>query len=244
MAPFVGAVVAACGIAATVSAASSWNPTLLVNTEAFQVIDASDTAANVELRFGDSLNAVMQFDRTNNRFDFSTSVYVRGNVTLTGALTMTRYTTSGGVLYSSGSQVVVSPKGSSGQVLVSRETAAPLWKYPKTSMVWYLGGTAAVGSNKGANVTMPFAMTATSVNLRATGAPTGQALIVDILKDGATLFGTKPQIDAAASSGGSNAVFSVTSLTAGSVITVNVTQVGSTFAGSGITIQLNGTRTF
>lgn len=225
-------------------AASSWNPTLLVNTEAFQVIDESNTAANLELRFGETLNAVMQYDRTNARFDFSRSVYVRGNVTLTGALTLTRYTTSGGVVYSSGSQLVVSPKGSSGQVLVSRETAAPLWKSPMTSMVWFLGGTAAVGSNKGANVTMPFAMTAVSVNLRAIGAPTGQALIVDILKDGVSLFGTKPQINAAATSGGSNAVFSTTALTRDAVMTVNVTQVGNTFAGSGITVQLNGTRQY
>lgn len=225
-------------------AASSWNPTLLVNTEAFQVIDETNTAANLELRFGETLNATMQYDRTNARFDFSKSVYVRGNVTLTGALTLTRYTTSGGVVYSSGSQLVVSPKGSSGQVLVSRETAAPLWKSPMTSMVWFLGGTAAVGSNKGANVTMPFAMTAVSVNLRAIGAPTGQALIIDILKDGVSLFGTKPQINAAATSGGGNAVFSTTALARDAVMTVSVTQVGNTFAGSGITVQLNGTRLY
>lgn len=111
-------------------------------------------------------------------------------------------------------------------------------------MVWFLGGTVTIGSNKGANVTMPFDMTLTSVNLRATGAPTGQALIVDILKDGVTLFGTKPQINAAATSGGGSAVLSTTTLTTGSVVTVNLTQVGSTFAGSGITIQLNGTRVY
>jgi hypothetical protein len=64
---------------------SSWGPTFLVNTEAFQTIDDSDTASNVVLRFGDGLREQILYDRTNLRFAFSRSVKIGGALTVTGA---------------------------------------------------------------------------------------------------------------------------------------------------------------
>src|SRR3989344_5374149 len=61
-------------------AASSWNPTLLVNTEAFSVIDDSDSTANIVLQFGDSVAQTLTYDRTAAHFQFSTGLSVLGHM--------------------------------------------------------------------------------------------------------------------------------------------------------------------
>lgn len=58
--------------------ASSWNPTLLVNTEAFQEIDDGDGSSNIELRFGASTQTLKFL--TTSKFQFSHSVSVLGNI--------------------------------------------------------------------------------------------------------------------------------------------------------------------
>ncbi|MEI8230510.1 MAG: helix-turn-helix domain-containing protein [Candidatus Peregrinibacteria bacterium] len=171
------------------------------------------------------------------------TIKVQGNLSVSGSI-MTELNTGGGVVYSNSGTLATTAKGASGQLLIAQGTTAPLWRSPATSMVWYLDGSMAVGGNQGAAVTMPYGFTPSSVNLRATGAPTGASLIVDIKKDGMTIFGTKPQIYNNYFTGGTGAVLSITDLSIGSIITVDVTQIGSTFAGSGVTIQLNGTRKY
>jgi hypothetical protein len=69
--------------------ASSWNPLVLVNTEAFQTIDEGDSTTDVILRFGDTLNKTITFDRTNTRFDFNDDLYVQGGLEATGTITGT-----------------------------------------------------------------------------------------------------------------------------------------------------------
>lgn len=66
-------------------AASTWNPTLLVNTESFQTIDEGDSTTNIEIRFGGTLNEKIVYDRTNNRFNFTRSVKIGGQLTTTGS---------------------------------------------------------------------------------------------------------------------------------------------------------------
>ncbi|MFH0770981.1 MAG: hypothetical protein V1926_06470 [Candidatus Peregrinibacteria bacterium] len=68
--------------------ASSWNPTLLVSTEAFQTIDDSDTAANVVLKFGDTLKESLTYNRSSGRFEFSRPIFVGGGITATGSLSV------------------------------------------------------------------------------------------------------------------------------------------------------------
>ncbi len=171
------------------------------------------------------------------------SFRVRG--TLSGSnLWVNNIATSGAVLYSSGSQVRATARPGTGQVLIGQGAAPPVWKDPIVSMVWYLGGTQVVGNKQGAQIYMPVGFTATSVNMVITGAPTGAAVIVDLKKDGTTIFSTKPQIDAGAFTGGSNAVISNSTLSFSSIVSLDVTQVGSTFAGSGLTVLLNGTRKY
>ncbi|MDD5055521.1 MAG: hypothetical protein PHZ00_04610 [Candidatus Peribacteraceae bacterium] len=166
-----------------------------------------------------------------------------GNVSVSGSI-LTELNTGGGVLYSNTGTLATTAKGSSGQILVARGTAAPEFKNPTGSMVWYLDGDAATGTRQGATITMPFGMTATSVNLRAAGAPTGTALIVDINEGGTTLFSTRPEIAASATTGGGGAAFNDVAIAIGAELSIDIDQIGSTFAGSGITIQLNGIRKY
>lgn len=121
--------------------ASSWNPTLLVNTEAFQVVHEGDSAAgtNVELRFGDTLSEKIYWDRTNSEFRFSDDIRADGNITSSGGIVVnsaSRFknnvnvagTASGAVLYAS------SGINSSGAVII---------KTPITTSTT-LGGTGAL----------------------------------------------------------------------------------------------------
>jgi len=64
--------------------ASSWNPGLLVNTETFQVIDDADTTSDLYVRFGDTLNKRLTFERTLDRFNFNDDVYVSGDLNVKG----------------------------------------------------------------------------------------------------------------------------------------------------------------
>ena len=76
------------GMPALVVAASGWNPTLLVNTESFNTIDDGDGTTNIEMRFGDTLQEKIIFNRSEWRFEFSQSIYVGGDVTATGSLSI------------------------------------------------------------------------------------------------------------------------------------------------------------
>lgn len=79
-------------------------------------------------------------------------------------------------------------------------------------------------------------LTISKVGLFIGTSPVGSALIVDIKKNGTTIFPTtaKPQIAAGASSG--SAVPDTTAWADGEYLTIDVTQVGSTTPGSDLTI--------
>jgi hypothetical protein len=72
-------------------------------------------------------------------------------------------------------------------------------------------------------------------------APTGANLIIDVKKNGATIYTTsanRPTVVAGANSGGPGATPDATSLAAGDYITVDIAQVGSTVAGSDLTVVI------
>lgn len=76
-------------------------------------------------------------------------------------------------------------------------------------------------------------------------APTGASIIVDVKKNGVTIYGTagnRPTIAAAANSATVGA-HSVTSVTTGDYLTVDVAQIGSTVAGSDLTVAVRLHRT-
>ena len=93
---------------------------------------------------------------------------------------------------------------------------------------------------------MPYAFTLTAVRLNCNTAPTGSALVVNVLQGGSTIFSTKPQIDSGTRTSvgsGTAAVISTSALADDAEITINIDQIGSTIAGKGLKIWLIGTRT-
>lgn len=352
------------------SAVTTGRPMLLVNTEAFQTIDAGDQVTNVELQFGTTAEKII-WDIVQSRFDVSDDLHVTDNITGSGGLaiesnirakanmtinsdndtnnasltfgnatlaqtlsfihatqkfrfstsldvagTMSGYaltvsglrncdsidtdangvlscgtddggvggggmeqsdgdlryvntagdtmtgslnvrgtlsgmtlragnmTVSGAIVYSSGNTLKQNAKGLSGQLLISQGTSAPKWANPAGGMIWYFDGTQATTVMKGPQITMPFGLTLSGITLKAKGAPTGAALIYDINKNGSSIFSTRPQIDASSTTGGTGAVFSTTTLEENSTLTIDIDQVGSTFAGSGVTVILKGVRNY
>jgi hypothetical protein len=78
----------------------------------------------------------------------------------------------------------------------------------------------------------------TNVRASVNTAPTGASVIIDVLKNGTTIFTTqanRPAISASTNVS-SLAVPNITSLTSSDYLTVNVSQVGSTIAGSDLTV--------
>src|SRR3989338_3851903 len=74
------------GISGIAQAVSSWNPTLIVNTESFNVIDSGDGTTDIELRFGTSGNNKLQWNLNATRFQFTSNLLVGGNLSATGAI--------------------------------------------------------------------------------------------------------------------------------------------------------------
>jgi hypothetical protein len=106
-------------------------------------------------------------------------------------------------------------------------------------LVFSMPGTLTVGVG---TIQLPIWRTITiqNVRVRAGTQPTGAAIIVDINKNGTTIFTTqanRPTI-AVSTSEDAAAVPDVTSYAAGDYVTVDVDQIGSTVAGSDIVIVI------
>jgi hypothetical protein len=88
----------------------------------------------------------------------------------------------------------------------------------------------------------PFAATILGITSAVNTAPTGASLICDVNKNGTTVFttqGNRPTIAAsgtASHTGTSEAVPDVTAIAAGDYLTVDIDQVGSTVAGSNLSV--------
>ena len=92
---------------------------------------------------------------------------------------------------------------------------------------------------------MPCAMTLTAVRATLTTAPVGSTLIVDINEGGTSILSTKLSIDASektSTTAATAAVISDSSLADDAEITIDIDQVGSTTAGTGLKVWLIGTR--
>jgi len=81
----------------TIAHASSWNPTLLVNTEAFTTIDDGDGSSNIEMRFG-STGSGLILNVTDNQFEFDASLEVQGTVSGNIIHAQDTLTSSGGLV--------------------------------------------------------------------------------------------------------------------------------------------------
>jgi len=110
----------------------------------------------------------------------------------------------------------------------------------KTTLSFAVTGTLAVGTDKAPTLLAPCTLTITKVKLVVKTAPSGQAIIVDVNKNGTTIFttqGNRPQIAAGATTGDSGTP-DVTSLAEGDKLTVDIDQVGSGTAGADLTVEV------
>jgi hypothetical protein len=85
------------------------------------------------------------------------------------------------------------------------------------------------------------AWTITGIRTSVGVAPAGASIIVDVNKNGTTLFTTqanRPTIAAAANTSGNVTTMDVTSVAAGEYLTVDIDQIGSTTAGADLTVQI------
>lgn len=92
---------------------------------------------------------------------------------------------------------------------------------------------------------MPFAMSVTSVRASVNTAPTGATIIVDINEATTSILSTKLSIDASeftSTTAATPAVISDPLLADDAEITIDIDQVGSTIAGKGLKVVINGTR--
>jgi len=92
---------------------------------------------------------------------------------------------------------------------------------------------------------MPYAFTLSAVRASVTTAPTGSAITVDINEAGTSVLSTKITIDPTEKTSvtaASQPVISDTALADDAEITVDIDQVGSTVAGTGLKITLIGTK--
>ena len=101
--------------------------------------------------------------------------------------------------------------------------------------------TALTTGNAKATFRMPYAFTLTAVRASVTTAPVGSTLTVDINEAGSTILSTKITIDASEKTSTTAAtppVISDTSLADDAQMTVDIDQVGSSTAGSGLIVTL------
>lgn len=91
---------------------------------------------------------------------------------------------------------------------------------------------------------LPYAFTLTGISASVTTAPTGATLIVDVNEGGTSIMTTnKIVIDVSETSTATAATaptLTDNSLASGSLITIDVDQIGSTVAGAGLKVYLTG----
>ncbi len=93
---------------------------------------------------------------------------------------------------------------------------------------------------------IPYGFTLTDVRCSVNTAPTGSTIIVDINEGGSSILSTKLSIDVSETTSTTAAtppVISDTSLADDSIISIDIDQIGSTVAGTGLKVVLIGNRT-
>lgn len=113
----------------------------------------------------------------------------------------------------------------------------------KGQFFWGLGGTQIIDTNVSFEYEASATLTITGIELRAKTGPTGSdPLIIDINKNGTTIFGVKPQINAGSQVDAGVATLTTTDLVAGDVLVVDVDGIGDSVAGADISVILTCTQ--
>jgi hypothetical protein len=132
----------------------------------------------------------------------------------------------------------VAPLDGSSKVPVANLPNAALNKIPafsNTGTLAVIAGTHRLYNDSGVNWTI------TSVRASVGTAPAGASIIIDVNKNGTTIFTTqanRPTIAAASNTSGKVTNMNITTIADGEYLTVDIDQVGSTTSGGDLTLQL------
>ena len=139
--------------------------------------------------------------------------------------------------------------GTNGQLLFadSTNTDGNAWLDNTTSFVIACSDETSdlvVGDDK-AQIRLPFQFELTSVSANVNTAPTGSTISIQVQEDGSDILSTPITIDVSETTSATAAtppVISDSTLAANSIISIDLDQVGSTIAGTGLKINLIGYR--
>jgi hypothetical protein len=108
-------------------------------------------------------------------------------------------------------------------------------------IMWFRPSDAAVATNVSARIDLPFACTIKKARAYAKTAPTGANLIFDINKNGTSIWAATQAnrlTITATNNTGSQTSFDTVALAVDDYLTLDIDQIGSTLAGSDITVEL------
>ena len=108
------------------------------------------------------------------------------------------------------------------------------------AFAWYIAGTLATGASQGPRYVVPQNMTITKVWLIVRTAPTNAAILIDIHKNGTTIWSTQGNRGTIAAAGttGNTTTFDTTALSAGDYLDLDIDQIGSGTAGADLCVVL------
>ena len=162
---------------------------------------------------------------------------------ITGAKLSMGGDAAGDILYYNGTDYQKLGIGTAGQHLVTNTAAnAPEWTLGVYDISFIAGYDATlVGADVAVQTYAEMVMARTGIFEGEVGyidtVCTGSALICDVLKNGTSIYSTKPQF-AVSTNAMTAGVLSTTAFVSGDRVTFKVTQIGSTIAGSGVRFML------
>ena len=212
---------------------------------------AHSAAANYTLTFPTTDGSSGEFLQTDGSGNLSWSAAGSGTVSSVGLSAPTGFSVTGSPVTTSGTLTLAYAAGYQGYTtaeatkLSGIETGAEV----NNSDIYVIACSdettdLTTGTAK-ATFRMPAAGTLTAVRASVTTAPAGSALVVDINEAGTSVLSTKLSIDATektSTTAATAAVISDSALAADAEITIDIDQIGSTTAGTGLKVQLEVTR--
>lgn len=157
-------------------------------------------------------------------------------------LPVSTFDAKGDVLVGSADNAVARlPVGTRGQTAIVDSAQTTGLKYVAICEPYIFSVTGALSVTTGkSKIVLQAAYEVESIHAYVNTAPTGASVIVDVFKNGTTLFTTqanRPTISAGANSS-TNTLPDVIAFASGDILSVDVSQVGSTVAGSDLTVTI------
>lgn len=108
-------------------------------------------------------------------------------------------------------------------------------------LTWFVSGqlsNGVVGTDVSQSYKIPWRVKPVEIWMKATTAPSGQAVLVDINDDGTSILSTAASLPAGLRESRSHTFVDESTIEKGSVLTLDVDQVGSLISGANLTVSL------